>query len=66
MCVEVIRPDRFAEHRVVIQVDELLGQSGNPVEMTLDRRRAERREVTLVKENILKSKSIHKIDDTTI
>ena len=53
VCVEVIRPYVLPKHGVVIQVDELLGEPWYLVDVGLDGRGAEARQVRLVLENFL-------------
>lgn len=48
--VEVIWPHVSAEHDVIVEVDELVGQAWDAVQMRLNRRRRERRKVTFVRE----------------
>jgi hypothetical protein len=40
MCVKVLGPDMVAKQNVIIQVDKLAGQAGDPVQVRLDGRRA--------------------------
>ena len=52
--VEVVRPDVFAEHDVIVHVDELLGQPRDAVDVALNGRRRERGQVTLVRKDFLR------------
>ena len=53
MAVEVVRPHVLAEHDVVVEVDELLGEAGDAVDVGLDGRGAEGGQVALVLEDVL-------------
>lgn len=53
---EVVRPDIFAKHHIVIEVNELLGQSRNAVDVCLNGRGAESRKMALILEDILEVK----------
>ena len=53
MRIEVIGPDFFAEHDVIVEINEFVGQTGNFVQMTLNGWRGEARQVALVLENLL-------------
>ena len=50
---EVVGPDVFAEHDVIVEVDELVREAGDLVQVTLDGGRRERRQVALVREDLL-------------
>lgn len=50
---EVIRPDIFAKHHVVIEVNELLGESWDAVDVGLNGWGAEGRKMALILEDIL-------------
>ena len=50
---KVVGPDVFAEHDVIVEVDELVREAGNLVQVTLDGGRRERRQVALVREDLL-------------
>lgn len=56
MAVEVVWPHVFAKHDVIVEVNELLGESLDAVDVGLDGRGAERGKVAVVLENILKEK----------
>lgn len=53
VAVEIIRPDLFAKHHVVIEVNELLREPWDAVDVGLDSRGAEGGEVAVVQEDIL-------------
>lgn len=50
---EVIRPDIFAKHHIVIEVNELLGESWDAVDVGLNGWGAESRKMALILEDIL-------------
>lgn len=54
MAVEVIRPYVFAEHDIIVEVDKLLRQSWDSVDVSLNGRRAERWQMRLILENVLR------------
>lgn len=56
MAVEVIRPDFFAKHHVVVEVNELLGEPWDAVDVGLYGRGAESGKVAVVLEDILEVK----------
>lgn len=56
VAVEVVRPHVFAEHHVVVEVNELLGESRDSMDVGLYSRRAERGEVAAVLEDVLEAK----------
>ena len=53
VAVEVVGPHVLAEHDVVVEVDELLGEARDAVDVGLDGRGAEGGQVALVLENVL-------------
>ena len=53
MAVEVVGPHVLAEHDVVVEVDELLGEARDAVDVGLDGRGAEGGQVALVLEDVL-------------
>lgn len=53
MAVEVVRPHFLAEHHVVVEVDELLGEARDAVDVGLYGRGAEGGKVAVVPEDIL-------------
>ena len=53
VAVEVVRPDVLAEHHVVIEVNELLGEPRDAVDVGLYGRGAEGGKVAVVQEDIL-------------
>lgn len=53
VCEEVVRPDVFAKHHVVIEVNELLGESWDAVDVGLNGWGAESRKMTVILEDIL-------------
>lgn len=53
MCVEIFRPYIVPKHYIIIQVDEMISQSGDMVQVTFDGRGAVRREVGVVWEDLL-------------
>lgn len=56
MAVEVVRPDVFAEHHVIVEINELLGEPGDAVDVGLNGRGAESGEVAVILEDILEVK----------
>lgn len=54
VAVEVIRPNVFAEHDIIVKIDELLRESWNAVDVSFNGRRTERRQVRLILENVLR------------
>lgn len=54
VAVEVVRPNVFAKHHIVIEVNKLLGESRDTVDVRFDGRRAESWKVGAVQENVLK------------
>lgn len=50
---EVVRPDIFAKHHIVVEVNELLGKSRNAVDVGLDGRGAESGKMALILEDVL-------------
>lgn len=56
MAVEVVWPDVFAKHHVIIEVNELLGEPRDAVDVRLYGRRAESGKVAVVLEDILEVK----------
>ncbi len=59
VAVEVVRPDVFTKHHVVIEVNELLGEPWDAVDVGLYGRGAESGEVAVVLEDILEVKEKH-------
>lgn len=53
MAVEVVRPDVFAKHHVIIEVNKLLGEPRDAMDVGLYSRGAEGGEVAIVQEDIL-------------
>ena len=53
VAVEVVRPDVFAKHHIIIKVNELLGEPWDAVDVCLYGRRAESGKVAVVLEDIL-------------
>lgn len=53
VAVEVVRPDVFAKHHVVVEVNELLREPWDAVDVGLYSRGAEGGEVAVVQEDIL-------------
>lgn len=51
--VEIIRPDVFAKHHVIVEINELLREPWDAVDVGLDGRRAESGKVAVVLEDIL-------------
>lgn len=51
--VEILRPHLLTKHNVIIHVNELLGQSRDPMDVGLYGGRTESRKVGLVRENFL-------------
>lgn len=51
--VEIIRPDVFAKHHVVVEINELLREPWDAVDVGLDGRGAESRKVAVILEDIL-------------
>ena len=58
MAVEVVGPDVFAEHHVIVEVNELLGESRDAVDVGLYGRGAERGEVAVIQKDILEERDI--------
>lgn len=56
VCVEVIRPDIFAKHHVIIEINELLGEPWDAVDVGLNGRGAKSGEVGVILEDILQVK----------
>lgn len=56
VAVEVVRPDVFAEHHVIVEINELLGEPGDAVDVGLNGRGAESGEVAVILEDILEVK----------
>lgn len=54
--VEIIRPDVFAKHDVIVEINELLREPGDAVDVGLDGRGAESGKVAVVLEDILEVK----------
>lgn len=53
VCEEVVRPDIFAKHHVVVEVNELLGESWDAVDVGLNGWGAERGKMASILEDIL-------------
>lgn len=53
MAVEIIRPDIFAEHDIIIEVNKLLGEPRDSVDVGLYCRGAEGGELAVVEEDVL-------------
>lgn len=54
--VEVVRPDVFAKHHVIVEINELLGEPRDAVDVGLNGRGAESGEVAVILEDILEVK----------
>lgn len=63
---EVIRPDIFAKHHIVIEVNKLLGQSRNAVDVGLDGGGAESRKMALILKDILEVKGKKKVKKSIV
>lgn len=59
VCVEVIWPDIFAKHHVIIEINELLGEPWDAVDVGLNGRGAKSGEVAVILEDILQVKEKH-------
>ena len=53
--VEVLRPDLVSKHYIIVEIEEVLGQSWYAMNVALYGRRAVRRQVRLVEKNVLYS-----------
>lgn len=56
MAVEVVWPNVFPKHHVIVEVNELLRESRDTMDVRFDGRRAESGKVGAVQENILKDR----------
>lgn len=63
---EVIWPDIFAKHHIVIEVNKLLGQSRNAVDVGLDGGGAESRKMALILKDILEVKEKKKVKKSIV
>lgn len=61
VAVEVIWPDVFAEHHIVVEVNELLREARDPMDVRLNGRGAETGKVGAVQEKILKDRNQTKL-----
>lgn len=61
---EVIRPDIFAEHHIVIEVNELLGESWDAVDVGLNGWGAESRKMAFILEDILEDQEKTHVKNT--
>ena len=59
VAVEVVRPDVFPKHHIIIEVNELLGEARDAVDVGLYGRRAKSGKVAVVLEDILEVKEKH-------
>ena len=51
--IEVLRPDLISEHYIIVEIEEVFGQSRYAVDVALNGWRAVRRKVRLVGKNVL-------------
>lgn len=56
MAVEVVRPDVFSKHHIIVEINEFLREPWDTVDVGLYGRGAESWKVAAVQEDILKSK----------
>lgn len=56
VAVEVVRPNVFTKHHVIVQVNKLLRQARDAVDVRLYGRRAEGGKVAVVQEDVLRDK----------
>ncbi len=53
MGVKVVRPHLPAKHDIIVEVDKLVGKTGDPVDVGFDGRGRKRGKMTLVWEQLL-------------
>lgn len=59
VAVEVVRPNVFSKHHVIVEVNKLLGEARDAVDVSLYGRRAEGGKVAVVQEDVLSVKEKH-------